>query len=187
MFLPVKHREGPLDWTSLVFDLLDLRSFSNLWYWIALAVTWSTTSHWVLGVPWDMVLRAKRLGGQAETDFEDMVRINVNRLTYLADVAGIPILAFLFFTHTVLVILGFFYGNEFSQAVFLIALPLTVVGFLSLWTARKILASGETGDALRRRMHMHRVIVQIIGMIAIFVTAFWGMLQNFNLSLLFDN
>lgn len=176
-----------MDWTKLVFDLLDLRSFSNLWYWIALAVTWSTTSHWVLGVPWDMVLRAKRLGGQAATDFEDMVRINVNRLTYLSDVAGVPLLTFVFFLHTVLIILGFVYKNEFSQAVFLIALPLSIVGALSLWTARKIRANGETGDALRRRMHMHRVMVQIIGMIAIFVTAFWGMLQNFNLSLLINN
>lgn len=176
-----------MDWTSLVFDLLDLRSFSNLWYWIALAVTWSTTSHWVLGVPWDMVLRAKRLGGQAEIDFEDMVRVNVNRLTLLADVAGLPMLTFLCFVHTTLAILGFYYHNEFSQAVFLIALPLTFVGALSLWTARKIKANAETGDALRRRMHRHRVFVQIIGMIAIFITAFWGMLQNFNLSLLIDN
>ncbi len=45
---------------TLIFDLIDMRSFSNLWYWIALAVTWSSTSHWVLGVPFDMVLRARR-------------------------------------------------------------------------------------------------------------------------------
>ncbi len=55
-----------------------MRSFSNLWYWIALAVTWSTASHWVLGVPFDMVLRARRHGGDAERDLEDMVRVNVS-------------------------------------------------------------------------------------------------------------
>ncbi len=46
-------------------------SFSNLWYWIALAVMWSSTSHWVLGVPYDMIQRARREGGQAEADLED--------------------------------------------------------------------------------------------------------------------
>ena len=47
-----------LDWYQSIFELIDMRSFSNLWYWIALAVMWSTASHWVLGVPWDMVIRA---------------------------------------------------------------------------------------------------------------------------------
>jgi hypothetical protein len=28
------------------------------------------------------------------------------------------------------------------------------------------------------------VTVQVIGMISIFITAFWGMLQNFNISVL---
>ncbi|MEM9756043.1 MAG: component of SufBCD complex, partial [Pseudomonadota bacterium] len=32
-------------------DVIDLRSFSNLWYWIVLAVFWSSASHWGLGVP----------------------------------------------------------------------------------------------------------------------------------------
>ena len=43
-----------------VFELIDMRSFSNLWFWIALAVLWSSVSHWVLGVPWDMVMRARK-------------------------------------------------------------------------------------------------------------------------------
>ena len=32
--------------------------------------------------------------------------------------------------------------------------------------------------------HLHRVAVQVIGMISTFVTAFWGMLMNFNLSII---
>ena len=66
-----------MDWYGTVFELIDMRSFSNLWYWIALAVTWSSASHWVLGVPWDMAIRARKgQGAQAMHDFEDMVRIN---------------------------------------------------------------------------------------------------------------
>jgi hypothetical protein len=66
-----------------IFELIDMRSFSNLWFWIALAVVWSTASHWVLGVPYDMVLRARRVDGLAEVDLEDMVRININRILYI--------------------------------------------------------------------------------------------------------
>ncbi len=29
-----------MDWYATVFELIDMRSFSNLWYWIALAVVW---------------------------------------------------------------------------------------------------------------------------------------------------
>jgi hypothetical protein len=48
----------------IVFEVIDMRSFSNLWYWIALAVLWSSTSHWVLGVPFDMIQRARRRAGR---------------------------------------------------------------------------------------------------------------------------
>ena len=50
---------------AILTEIIDLRSFSNLWFWIALAVMWSSTSHWVLGIPHDMIQRAKREGGQA--------------------------------------------------------------------------------------------------------------------------
>lgn len=177
-------RGQDLDWTKLIFDLIDLRSFSNLWYWIALAVTWSSASHWVLGIPYDMVLRARRLGGEAEADLEDMARINVGRILYIEREAGVILLAMLTFALTSLALLGFFYKVEFCQAVFLIAMPLSVVGMMSVVTARRIAAAGDTGEALRRRLALHRVTVQVIGMISIFVTAFWGMLQNFNISIL---
>lgn len=173
-----------MDWTRLIFDLIDLRSFSNLWYWIALAVTWSSASHWVLGIPYDMVLRARRVGGQAETDLEDITRVNVARLIYIAGEAGVILLALAAFALTSLALLGFIYKVEFAQAVFLIAAPLTVVGAMSVATARKIAAEADRGEALHRRLALHRVGVQVIGMISIFVTAFWGMLQNFNISVL---
>jgi hypothetical protein len=162
-----------------VFELIDLRSFSNLWFWIALAVTWSTVSHWVLGVPWDMAIRARRGHGEtAMTDFEDMVRINTGRLLYVADQSGTLMAGIAAFGLTSLALLGFVYGNEFSQALFLIAGPLTAVGLLSLRTARQIRARSLGGDALIARLARHRLAVQAIGMISIFITAMWGMYQN---------
>ncbi|KPP91201.1 MAG: Succinate dehydrogenase/Fumarate reductase transmembrane subunit [Rhodobacteraceae bacterium HLUCCA08] len=155
-----------------------MRSFSNLWFWIALAVVWSSAAHWVLGVPYDMVTRARKHGGQAEQDLHDMVRINVARLLYIGRVSGLWLLAFLAFLLTSLGILAFLYDIEFAQAVFLIAFPMTIVGVLSLDTASKIEARDPRGDDLHRVLHRHRVKVQFIGMISIFATAMWGMYQN---------
>jgi hypothetical protein len=170
-----------LDWYETLFEMIDLRSFSNLWFWIALAVVWSTASHYVLGVPFDLVLRARRNGGQAQADLEDLVRINVNRLLYSAQVSGLWVAGFVFFGLTVLLLLGFFYGLEFAQALFLLAFPLTLVGALSLSTARLIQFEDQGGDHLHKRLSRHRIYTQIIGMISIFVTAIWGMFQNASL------
>ncbi|WP_298969642.1 component of SufBCD complex [uncultured Roseobacter sp.] len=161
-----------------VFELIDMRSFSNLWFWIALAVLWSTASHWVLGVPYDMVLRARRNGGQAEQDLEDLVRINTNRLLFIASVSGLWLLGFGCFLLTGLCVLGFFYGVEIAQALFLLGFPMSIVGLISLSTSRLIQHEAASGEQLRRRLTRHRLYVQITGMISIFVTALWGMYQN---------
>ncbi|MEL6617505.1 MAG: component of SufBCD complex [Pseudomonadota bacterium] len=167
-----------MDWHATIFELIDMRSFSNLWFWIALAVVWSTASHWVLGVPYDMVSRARRNGGQAAEDLEDLVRINTNRLLYISTVSGLWLLGFTCFVLTGLALLGFFYRVEFAQALFLLAFPMSIVGILNLSTARLIQQEQAQGEALWRRLSRHRTWVQAIGMVAIFVTALWGMYQN---------
>jgi hypothetical protein len=159
-----------------VTEVIDLRSFSNLWFWIALAVVWSTASHYVLGVPFDMVARARRAGGEAEADLRDMVRVNVNRLLYIAESAGLWLLGFGSFALTTLAIVGFVYAVEFAQALFLLACPLSIVFALSIRTARRIRAAD--GEGLHRMLARHRLSVQVIGAVSIFLTAMWGMWQN---------
>jgi len=170
-----------LDWYQSLFELIDMRSFSNLWFWIVLAVVWSTTSHWVLGVPFDMIVRAKRNGGEAQEDLEDIVRINVNRMLYIGQVSGLWLMGFGCFFLTMLGLLAFVYWMEFAQAVFLLALPLSLVGLLSLSTAKLIRADDEGGEKLHKRLARHRIYTQLIGMVSIFVTALWGMYQNLSI------
>lgn len=164
--------------TDALFELIDMRSFSNLWFWIALAVMWSSASHWVLGVPYDLVLRARRNGGDAVADMEDLVRINVSRLLYIGRMSGLWLAGITCFMLTSLALLGFVYWVEFAQAVFLLLAPMTLVGLLSLNTARLIHDTAASGDALYKRLFRHRIFIQIIGMVSIFVTAMWGMYTN---------
>lgn len=167
--------------TDTIFELIDMRSFSNLWFWIALAVVWSSASHWVLGIPYDLVLRARRSGGQAEDDMSDLLRININRMLYISHVSGLWLAGIACFVLTGLVILAFVYWVEFAQAVFLLVFPMTLVGLLSLNTARLIADNEDSGDQLYKRLFRHRIAVQVIGMISIFVTAMFGMYANFSL------
>ncbi|WP_424943162.1 component of SufBCD complex [Aliiroseovarius crassostreae] len=171
-----------MDWYTTLFEIIDMRSFSNLWYWIALAVMWSTASHWVIGVPYDMVQRAARRGGQLQLDLEVLVRIYCNRILYIAGTTGLWLLGIVSGLLTTLLLLGFLYGVEFSQAVFLLAFPMSLVGLMSLNTARIIRDQQLDGKALRDRLTRHRLQVQVLGMISIFVTSLWGMYQNLALN-----
>jgi hypothetical protein len=166
----------------MAFEVIDMRSFSNLWFWIALAVLWSTASHYVIGVPYDMVTRAKRGQVVALADVENLANVYARRLIYIAEVSGLWITGFLFFVLTALVSLGFFYGIEFAQAIALLAVPMSLVGALSVHTARKI--PNMAVDRLLTHLRWHRVKVQAIGVVSIFVTSMWGMWTNMNVNVL---
>lgn len=178
--------EAPLEIYDSVFELIDMRSFSNLWYWIVLAVMWSSASHWVLGVPYDVVQRARNQinrGDEAEfagaiQDLEDLVRLNINRLTYISDLSGLLVLSFLFFLLSSLFTLGFIYRLEFSQALFLLLFPLSIVILLTVRRALEIYKTNPTGPDLVNHLTQLRFQTQLIGMFSILVTSVWGMYQN---------
>lgn len=167
-----------MDFYRTILDLIDLRSFSNLWYWVVLAAIWAQAIHHALGVPADMVRRAARQGGRAMDDLEDLVRIRVPRILGLARAGGALLVAAAAALLSALALLGFRYGLELAQATFLIALPRTLVGGLSIRTARDIEARAVAGRDLCRRLWRHRVSVQAIAMASIFVTAIWGTYRN---------
>ena len=173
-----------VDWYQIVFEVIDMRSFSNLWFWMAVAVVWSTASHYGLGVPFDMVLRARRQGGEAAADLEMMVEINVRRLMQIQTMAGLWLVAFAAFVLTALGLLAVYYKVEFAQAVLLIVAPMTMVGGLTLAMARRIAAGMVASEDLVRTLTRHRFMVQGIGVIAIMATTMWGMWQNLNASAL---
>jgi hypothetical protein len=167
----------------MLFDLIDMRSFSNLWYWIALGVIWSSASHWVLGVPHDLIQRARREGAQVQADVETLVRINVERMLHASRNHGPALIGGTSFLATVLGLLGFLYRVEFAQAVLMIFMPLVVLAYLSLRTSVMIEAGEGQGERLFRRLGRHRLSVQILGMVSLLVTSMYGMYVNIQFNL----
>jgi hypothetical protein len=175
---------GKLELIDTVFEVIDMRSFSNLWFWIVLAVLWSSTSYWVLGVPFDLIQQARREGGQAQQDLVDLVRINTSRLLMMVDRSGVIGVALLSFWGTGLALLAFYYDVEFAQALFLLLAPLTLVVWQSIRTSRRIAFADMDAEALHRALIRLRRVTQVIGMLAITVTALYGTWQNISVSIL---
>ncbi|MGY6634093.1 MAG: component of SufBCD complex [Alkalilacustris sp.] len=157
--------------------LIDTRSFSNVWFWIALATMWSWLSHYVLGVPYDMVTRARRQGGSAQRDLEAVVTAQVNRRLAIARGSGQWGVAVMACGLTVMALLGFVYGLQLGQAVFLLALPATLAGAMSLAAARRLARDPLAGEALCAYLARHRLWVQLLGVVSIFVTTLWAVVQ----------
>jgi hypothetical protein len=160
------------------FDVIDMRSFSNLWFWIVLAVMWSSASHWVIGIPYDLIQRAQRNGGQAERDLAVLMAINARRFVVLQSRSGLWVVGLTCAVLSSLAWLGFGYRIELAQAVFLLSFPISLVALMSLKTASQARTEVVLSEALYRRFRHHRTFTQGIGITAIFVTATWGMYHN---------
>jgi hypothetical protein len=169
-------------WLETAFEVIDMRSFSNLWFWIALAALWSTASHYSMGVPFDMVRRAAKGDAQALEDMWILGNIQARRLLFIADNTGTLSLAFAGFATTSLTLLGWRYDVEFAQAILLLFLPMTVVFWLSVRTARR--AQGLDAPDLGNLLAAHRRAVQGVGVVSIFLTSMWGMWVNTSQSVL---
>lgn len=174
-----QHPEGPdVEIYAILTEMIDLRSFSNLWFWIVLAVQWSMASHWPLGVPFDLIQRARRKGGSAQEDLEAMSRVSINRMLHITRISGAWMAGIIAFLVSGLAVLGFAYGVEFAQALFCLMFPMVLVGVLSLRAAHRIAAGERHGPALIHRLMMLRLSVQALGMLAILATTMWGMWVN---------
>lgn len=158
-----------------VFELIDMRTFSSVWYWVMVAYIWSSTSHWILGVPFDLVTRARRRGGEARVELETLVGINVHRQLYIMEVAGSWVVGMTGFALAGLGVMGFWYALDIAQAVFLVFAPLTLVRALGFRLARRIKRDEIVGEELIFVLSRHRTMVQVIGLLAIVVTVFYGM------------
>ncbi len=163
------------DWYLTTVEMIDMRSFSSLWYWIALAALWSGCMHRVIGVPYDMVLRARRQGGEAEADLHDVLRVNVNHILHVVETSGIVLTAIGCCTLSMLAVLGFVYRLELAQAVFLLAFPMSLVFWMTARSARAIREADGAG--LYEKMARLRFMIQILAMVSVAGTAVWGMSQ----------
>lgn len=160
-----------------LFDLIELRSFSSLWYWVLVALTWARISQAPLGVPYDMVERA-RDSVQCGEDLLQITGLQVRRRRSHGARHG-PFMAGVWaFVLSILIGLSFGYGSELAISVLLLAGPLALVQWMSQRAARDLAASGLDLDTVVARLRRLKRRTQAIALIAVFLTAVFGMYHN---------
>ena len=165
-----------------LFRLIETNSFSSIWFWLLVAITWSSASHWVLGVPFDLVQKAYREGGELEDRVHTLLRINVARMEYIQKVAGMIMIGFTSFMLTVFAVLGFYYWIEFFQAMFMLTFPLMLVGLINIYMSHRLDEQLPSGQELFRMFRRTRLMIMFIGLVSIFVTSLWGMYHVISVS-----
>ena len=164
-----------------IMEMIDMRSFANLWYWIVLAVVWSSASYFILGVPFDMYRQARWHGGQAEEDLITLIKIYIRRIDYIMRKSGLVIIGLTFFVISLLAGLGLGYGNEFSQALLLLFVPLSLIAALNVRNCYRVKRQHlyNEPEKLYRLMFRYRLTVQIVGVIDVAVTTFCRIAVHF--------
>lgn len=163
---------------------ISFESFSSIWFWIITSVAWSVTCHITLGVPYDLLTRAERQGGQAATDVDRLAQIHARRLSGYFEkshsrVIGVTVLTFVL---AILGTFGLYYSYELATAIFVLMVPLILVQILAVRLAFRVLRDGLEGEALRSVLFKRRFWNQIIGLISIVTiaaAAFLNFARNF--------
>jgi hypothetical protein len=172
-----------VDWTETIARVIDFHTFASIWYWFAVIISWAVASHWPIGVPFDLLFRARKCAPQDIADLEAIVDVNVRRFTGLTDMAGPWLLGLVTFVLSVLCMTGFYYGFELAQGLFVLGAPLTLIIWLNIQVAYGLRENPARGRDLVDRLFKMRLWSQVIGMIAIFTTAVYGL--YFSLDALF--
>ncbi len=157
-----------------ILEFLSLRTFSSIWYWIAVALIWAFLSHRPMGIPYDMVTRCAT-DRPASVELQAMSRALARRIRRGVETGGTLLVGIMSGVLSALLLLAFFYGLELAQGLLLIALPVTLVGWLTVRTARAIDAGGEPARHLKRL----RLTTNAVALLALFATSVWGMYVNF--------
>lgn len=148
-----------------MFQTLAAASFQSPWYWVLHVVVWTLACYRTLGVPHDMLLRARRAPEVADR-VDLLAHLTVARVTGIHDSMGALIAGGTGFVLATLVSLGFLAGLEPAQAAVALVLPLAIISYSKLRLALAIKRQGIHGPDLVLVLARRRVWHQIIAVVA---------------------
>lgn len=174
-----------------ILAILDSRSFGSIWFWLLLALVWTLAGRRVVGVPADVIARARRTGAAEGEDPDALRLLDWLSLTLprwrMGRVEGAVALGVAAFVLTALFVLGFLYGLEMAQALVLLLLPLLLLAVAELRLARRLApvveaaARGEipanaAAAGAARLMGRQRRLVVLASILVVALTAWRGAL-----------
>jgi len=155
-----------------VFQSFAAAGFQSIWYWVLHVVVWTLACYRTLGVPHDMLLRARRVP-EIAARVDVLAHLTSERIGGIFDSAGVPIAAGAGFVLATLAALGFVSGLEVAQAAFVLLLPLAAIGYsklrLALFLRRRRIVGPRLVLMLARRRVWHQLIavLAMLGAVAV--------------------
>lgn len=174
-----------MTWTEAVTYFIELSTFGSVWFWLAIVVSWAVACHWLIGVPFDVLVHARRGSQSHMEDLEQLVRINVRRIVWFYDVAGTGSAALVAFLVSGIALLAVGYRFEFAQGLLILVGPLLVVAAMNVRLAFELSRAPLTGDALVARLLRVRLWTQVIAVATLFAVSVYGMVFNISSLYLF--
>ncbi len=141
-------------------------SFQSIWYWVLTILVWTMVTHRTLGVPYDMLLRARRLP-ELRDQVDVLAHITAARICGVHGAVGAPLAALAGFALAAMFVFGFVMELELAKALFLLCAPLSVVAYSTLRIAMNIEGRDHRGIRLVRILARRRFWHQVIAVVSI--------------------
>ena len=155
--------------------MIDMHAFTSIWYWLCVFGIWAIASHWIIGVPFDMIMRVRFGHEEAASDVVHLTHINARRLVFLHSYMGLWGAALTGFLLSLLGSLAVIYNLEMAQSLLFVFLPLLLVYYLNLRAAREVLTGETDATSIARGYFRLRIWIQLIAAVSIFCSAAFGM------------
>lgn len=154
--------------------LISFDGFFNIWYWLIASLVWSSTCHWTVGVPYDLLVRADRDGGQYTEDVNQLAAIHARRTTNVVTSGGVYLTGAIFFLLAILATFAFMYDYQLAQALFTLVCPLVFVHWLNARLGLRIARDAIEGEQLQTVLVKRRFWNQVIGLSAIIIAVLFA-------------
>ena len=156
---------------SLISEFLDFSTFFSIWYWVFLALAWSSRTHWTLGAPFDSVVRAEKRGGRWEDDLDAIVHAMAARFAMFMQHGGPWVVGIAMFLLAGLVTACVVTQNEMVRGITAFAVPMMIAEFGDIRLALRIERTGLRGYDLRRALVWRRFLNQVTGLFSLILAA----------------
>jgi hypothetical protein len=153
-----------------VFQAFATASFMSIWYWVLHVVVWTLACYRTLGVPQDMLVRARRAPEVAER-VDALAGLASARVVGIYRTLGVPLAAAAGFVLAALAGIGFGQGIELAQASFFLIFPMIVILYSKLRLAIAVRRRGIGGPALVLALARRRVWHQLVAVLAMLAAA----------------
>lgn len=185
-----KDKELLVPQVNSLIGFLDSRSFMTIWYWLALVGMWSATGRSIMGIPSDVVARARAALAAGQGDdpsvltLLDWLSLVLPRWR-LGTTEGAVFLGLTSFGLTSLVVLGFVFWLELAQAMFLLLMPFWLLFWMRVRLARRVtplvdaaqlgqIPPDKAARDAARMMTWHRRWITVLSMVSVLTTVLWG-------------